>query len=64
MGPHQTEKLLHSKGNQKENKKTTYRMGERKSFQHVVLGKLDRHMQIDETGTHPHTMHKNKPQVA
>ena len=28
MGPNQTEKLLHSKGNQKENKKTTYRMGE------------------------------------
>ena len=28
MGPHQTEKLLQSKGNQKENKKTTYRMGE------------------------------------
>ena len=28
MGPHQTEKLLHSKGNLKENKKTTYRMGE------------------------------------
>uniref|UniRef100_A0A8D0VXB5 KRAB domain-containing protein n=1 Tax=Sus scrofa TaxID=9823 RepID=A0A8D0VXB5_PIG len=28
MGPHQTDKLLHSKGNQKENKKTTYRMGE------------------------------------
>ena len=28
MGPHQTEKLLHSKGNPKENKKTTYRMGE------------------------------------
>ena len=26
--PHQTEKLLHSKGNQKENKKTPYRMGE------------------------------------
>ena len=25
MGPHQTEKLLHSKGNQKENKKTTYK---------------------------------------
>ena len=25
---HQTDKLLHSKGNQKENKKTTYRMGE------------------------------------
>ena len=28
MGPHQTKKLLHSKGNPKENKKTTYRMGE------------------------------------
>ena len=28
MGPNQTDKLLHSKGNQKENKKTTYRMGE------------------------------------
>ena len=27
MGPNQTDKLLHSKGNQKENKKTTYRMG-------------------------------------
>ena len=27
MGPNQTEKLLHSKGNPKENKKTTYRMG-------------------------------------
>ena len=26
MGPNQTEKLLHSKGNQKENKNTTYRM--------------------------------------
>ncbi|WP_447305889.1 hypothetical protein, partial [Escherichia coli] len=28
MGPNQTDKLLHSKGNQKENKKTAYRMGE------------------------------------
>ena len=28
MGPNQTYKLLHNKGNQKENKKTTYRMGE------------------------------------
>jgi len=28
MGPNQTDKLLHSKGNQKENKKTIYRMGE------------------------------------
>ena len=29
MGPNQTDTLLHSKGNQKENKKTTYRMGEK-----------------------------------
>ena len=28
VGPKQTDKLLHCKGNQKENKKTTYRMGE------------------------------------
>ena len=28
MGPNQTYKLLHSQGNQKQNKKTTYRMGE------------------------------------
>ena len=32
MGPNETDKLLHSKGNPKENKKTTYRMGEN-SFQ-------------------------------
>ena len=32
MGPKQSYKILHSKGNQKENKKTTFRMGE-KSFQ-------------------------------
>ena len=28
MGPNQTYKLLHSKGNHKWNKKTTYRLGE------------------------------------
>ena len=28
MGLHQTEKLLHSKGNHQQNKKTTYGMGE------------------------------------
>ena len=28
MGPNQTDKLLNSKRNQKENKKTTYKMGE------------------------------------
>ena len=28
MGPNQTYKLLHNKGNHKQNEKTTYRMGE------------------------------------
>ena len=28
VGPNQTDKLLHSKGNQKDNKKETHRMGE------------------------------------
>ena len=28
MGPNKTQKLLHSKGNHKQNKKTTHRMGE------------------------------------
>ena len=28
IGPNQTYKLLHSKGNHKQNEKTTYRMGE------------------------------------
>ena len=28
MGPNQTDKVLHSEGNQKENKKITYRMGD------------------------------------
>ena len=28
MGPNQTEKLLHSKGNPRDDKKTTYTMGE------------------------------------
>ena len=34
MGPNETEKLLHSKGNHKQNKKATYRMGE-KSANHI-----------------------------
>ena len=29
MGPNETYKLLHSKGNRKKNKKTTYKMGEK-----------------------------------
>ena len=37
-----------------------YKMGKRQSFQQVLLGKLDSCMQINEIGTHPHTMNKNK----
>uniref|UniRef100_A0A8D2BJC1 Uncharacterized protein n=1 Tax=Sus scrofa TaxID=9823 RepID=A0A8D2BJC1_PIG len=39
-------------------------MGKRQSFQEVVPGKLDSCMQINETGTHSHTMHKNKLKMA
>ena len=35
-------------------------MGKRKSIQQALLGNLDSCMQINETRTHPHTMHKNK----
>uniref|UniRef100_UPI00298F2581 hypothetical protein n=1 Tax=Escherichia coli TaxID=562 RepID=UPI00298F2581 len=41
-----------------------YKMGKRQSFQQVVLGKLESHMQTKETRTHPHTMHKNKLKMA
>ena len=33
-------------------------------FQQVVLGKLDSCMQINETRTHPYTMHQNKHKMA
>ena len=39
-------------------------MGKRKSIQQELLGKLDSCMQINETRTHPHTMHKNKLKMA
>ena len=35
-------------------------MGKRHSFQQVLLGNLDRCMQINETTTHSHTMPQNK----
>ena len=35
-------------------------MGKRQSLQQVVLGKLDNCTQINEVGTHPHIIHKNK----
>uniref|UniRef100_A0A8D1XN71 Uncharacterized protein n=1 Tax=Sus scrofa TaxID=9823 RepID=A0A8D1XN71_PIG len=36
-----------------------YKMGKRQSIQQELLGNLDSCMQINETGTHPDTMHKN-----
>ena len=36
-----------------------HKMGKRQSFQKMVLGNLGC-MQINEPGTHPHNMHKNK----
>ena len=40
------------------------KMGKRKSIQQALLGNLDSCMQSNETRTHPHTMHKNKLQMA
>uniref|UniRef100_A0A8D1FPB6 Uncharacterized protein n=2 Tax=Sus scrofa TaxID=9823 RepID=A0A8D1FPB6_PIG len=37
---------------------------ERQSFQQVLLRNLDSCMQINETRTHPHTMHENKLKMA
>ena len=39
-------------------------MGKRQSFQLALLGNLDSCMEINETRTHPHTMHKNKLKMA
>ena len=39
-------------------------MGKRESFQQLVLGNLDSCMQSNETGTHPHTLHKNRLKMA
>ena len=39
-------------------------MGKRKSIQQALLGSLDSCMQNNEIRTHPHTMHKNKLQMA
>ena len=41
-----------------------HKMEKRESFQQVLLGNLDSYMQINETRTHPHTMHKNKLKMA
>ena len=39
-------------------------MGKRQPFQQALLGNLDSYMQINETRTHPHTMHNNKLKMA
>jgi len=40
------------------------KLGKRQFIQQELLGNLDSCMQIKETRTHPHTMHKNKLKVA
>ena len=39
-------------------------MGKRQSIQQEFLGNLDSCTQINETKTHPHTMHENKLKMA
>ena len=39
-------------------------MGKRQSFHEVLLENPDSCMQINETRTHPHTMHENKLKMA
>ena len=39
-------------------------MGKTQSFKEILLGNLESCMQINETRTHPHTMHKNKLKMA
>ena len=39
-------------------------MEKKQSFQQVLLGNQDSCMQINETKTRPHTMHKNKLKMA
>ena len=41
-----------------------HKMGKRKSIQQELLGNLDSCMQINETRTHPHTMHENKLKIS
>ena len=41
-----------------------YKIGERQSFQQVLLGNLDSCMQINKIRTYPHTMHRNKLKMA
>ena len=41
-------------------RKQEYTMGKRKSFQQMVMGKLDSHMQKNEIGPPSYTIYKNK----
>ena len=40
------------------------RKGKRQSIQQELLGNLGSYMKINETRTHPHTMHKNELKMA
>ena len=44
--------------------KKLHKIGKRQSFQQEFLENLDSCMQINETRTHPHTMHENKLKMA
>ena len=56
MGPNQTYKLLYSKGNHKQNEKTTYGLGEnicKWSHQHGLVSKIYKYrIQINNKRTH------------
>ena len=61
MGPNQTDKLLHSRGNQKENKKTSYKMGENSSndaTDKVLISKIHKQL-IQLNSKKPTTQWKN-----
>ena len=52
MNPHIYGQLIYNKGGKK------YTMGKRQPLQQVVLGKLDSHMQNNEIGLLPYTIHE------
>ena len=57
MGPNETYKLLHSKGNHKQHEKTTYGMGE--IFANDLQGLNFQNIQTAHTNQHHHQKHKS-----